>query len=367
MHELQDYIDAQFGGPGKGFLRIVSSPEEARRAINDGKLALVLGIEVSEILDCKLRGSAPTCTNDQIDQRLTDLHELGVQSAFVAHKFDNALAGTTYDDDVTGLLVNIGNKWATGRWWSASSCPAGQVADHTPLSLTGDNLQLFQQFGAGIGKQLLNGSLPVYPPGALCNPRGLTALGDHMVRKMADLGMLVEADHLSVRARTQVLDLLEQLHYPGVVSSHSWSDPAAQARVQALGGMVSPYGNESPHYVKDWQRVRSTAKPGFFGIGYGSDNNGLGAQPGPRPDAATNPVRYPFTTFDGGTTMTKEPANTRTFDINTDGVADYGLFPDWVEDLRTVGGPQLVDDMANGAEYYLQLWQRSRGWKDGVR
>src|SRR5215207_1186326 len=42
MRALQDYIDAQFGGPGKGFFRLVKTPAEARHAINRGKLAVVL-------------------------------------------------------------------------------------------------------------------------------------------------------------------------------------------------------------------------------------------------------------------------------------------------------------------------------------
>ena len=52
IRELQDYIDAQNGGPGKGWFRIVTSPYEARRVINEGKLAVVLGIEVSKLFDC---------------------------------------------------------------------------------------------------------------------------------------------------------------------------------------------------------------------------------------------------------------------------------------------------------------------------
>ena len=36
-----------------------------------------------------------------------------------------------------------------------------------------------------------------------------------------------------------------------------------------------------------------------------------------------------------------------------------GLFPDWIEDLRKVAGPQVVADMANGAEAYLQMWARA--------
>ena len=30
MYAMQDYIDAQFGGPGKGWYRIVTNPLEAR-------------------------------------------------------------------------------------------------------------------------------------------------------------------------------------------------------------------------------------------------------------------------------------------------------------------------------------------------
>ncbi len=47
MYELQDYVDAQWGGPGSGWYRIVTSPWEARRVINDGKLAVVQGMETS--------------------------------------------------------------------------------------------------------------------------------------------------------------------------------------------------------------------------------------------------------------------------------------------------------------------------------
>ncbi len=46
--------------------------------------------------------------------------------------------------------------------------------------------------------------------------------------------------------------------------------------------------------------------------------------------------------------------------MNTDGAANYGLFPDWVEDLRRIAGPQIMTDMANGAEAYLQMWARAR-------
>jgi hypothetical protein len=48
----------------------------------------------------------------------------------------------------------------------------------------------------------------------------------------------------------------------------------------------------------------------------------------------------------------------RTDDVNVDGVAHYGMFPDYIQDLRMIAGDQIVDDLANGAEAYLQMWER---------
>jgi hypothetical protein len=60
----------------------------------------------------------------------------------------------------------------------------------------------------------------------------------------------------------------------------------------------------------------------------------------------------------------KQRAGKRVYDINKDGVAQYGLYPDWVEDLRKVAGRdggKIVDDMARGPEAYLQMWERAEG------
>jgi hypothetical protein len=60
-------------------------------------------------------------------------------------------------------------------------------------------------------------------------------------------------------------------------------------------------------------------------------------------------------------TFDRQRTGTRTFDINRDGVAHYGLYPDWVEDLRMVAGDEIVDDLVRGPEAYLQMWERAVG------
>jgi hypothetical protein len=98
----------------------------------------------------------------------------------------------------------------------------------------------------------------------------------------------------------------------------------------------------------------------YWGLGYGADMNGFGSQ-GPPRLGAKNPVKYPFKSFDGAVTLDKPKTGERTWDINKDGVAQYGLYPDWVEDLRMQAGDEIVQDMARGAEAYLQMWERATG------
>ena len=102
----------------------------------------------------------------------------------------------------------------------------------------------------------------------------------------------------------------------------------------------------------------------YFGFGYGADMNGFGAQGGPRNGA--NPVTYPFKSFDGKVTLDRQRSGERVFDINTDGVAHYGLYPDWIEDLRKIAGDgDRRATWRRGAEAYLQMWERAEGIRGG--
>jgi hypothetical protein len=322
---------------------------------------MVLGVEVSEVLNCGQLMEIPNCTPTQIEDELDRLQSIGVQSLFPVHKFDNALGGTHYDSGTTGVLVNAGNKYATGKFWNPEHCDDADH-DNEPTNPTGEYAAQFSEiFGPVLIQPLFQGQLPVYPPAPLCNPRGLTPLGEHLIRSMMRRGMIIETDHLSVKARREALTILEANNdYPGVISSHSWGDAGSQKRIQRLGGLIGPITHEANGFVEDWREIRAQRDTRFFfGVGFGSDINGLHSQPRPRANAASNPVRYPFLSFDHNSVIDKQRSGTRVYDINTDGVDHYGLYPDWVEDLRRVGGRAIVEDLANGAEAYLQLWERA--------
>jgi hypothetical protein len=361
LRELENYIDAQSGGPGKGWFRIVENPFEARRVINSGKLAVVPGIEVSKLFDCGVYNDQPECDKATIERQLDEVYELGVRDMEIVNKFDNALTGVAGDSGDTGLVTNSGNRYDTGQFWQMQTCTTPEGAEdrsqHTAPGTSRDEL-----VGNVLHNFLPPGQTPVYPAEPHCNARGLSDLGEYVVRRMIDKKMIIDPDHMSVYARNELLNIVESERYSGIISSHSWSSPDALPRIYRLGGVVTPYAGSSEDFVDEWRKVRPMHSPRwYFGFGYGADMNGFGAQGAPRGADVDNPVRYPFRSFDGKVTVDKQRSGERVYDINVDGVAHYGLYPDWIEDLRILAGPQIVEDMARGAEAYLQMWERAEG------
>ena len=369
IRELERYIDAQSGGPGEGWFRIVKDPFEAREVINEGKLAVVLGIEVSVPLDCGLTLDMPRCNLEDIDKGLDEVYDLGVRQMELVNKFDNAFSGVAGDEGTTGVVVNQGNKLETGHYWRMDTCDehAGHAHDKTQMNWH-DHSGSPDEFsgrdslvGAILAQAGMSGAAPVYPEGPHCNILGMSKLGEAMIKGMAERGMIFDPDHMSAKAQSQALDLVESLGYSGIISSHGWSNNEIYPRIYELGGVVTPYAGNSTSFVDAWREHKQWEDDRYyFGFGYGADTNGFGSQGAPRGAGASNPVTYPFEGF-GGVTVDKQVSGTRTYDINTDGVAHYGLYPDWIEDLRRLAGDEIVEDMARGPEAYLQMWERAIG------
>jgi hypothetical protein len=358
IKELQRYVDAQAGGPGKGFFQIVTDPFEARRVINAGKMAVVLEIEVSEPFDC-MNLDHPTCNTAQVDRQLDEMYRLGVRSSLLLNKFDNPLTGVRFDSGPVGVLINAGNKNSAGSFFSARTC-TGPLHDNTIETGVPQGSAFLDSALGTLGVE--PGTVPAYPPAPHCNTRGLTELGRHVVRRMMDLHMIVNPDHMSQAGVDDTLTLLESRKYSGVISPHGWMDPGNWPRLWKLGGMAFPGHSAAADYVKDWRKYRPKQTPYYFGWGYGADLGGLSHQPDP--DGAAS-ISYPFSSYDGKVTFDRQRTGERTFDYNKDGVAQYGLYADWFEDLRRLGGQQLVDDMWHGAEAYLEMWERASGVPSG--
>ncbi|GGW55809.1 hypothetical protein GCM10010503_36140 [Streptomyces lucensis JCM 4490] len=344
-YDLQAYIDKMYGGTGKGWFRVVTDSAQAREVIEEGKLAVVLGVETSEPFGCKQILDIPQCGKEDIDKGLDELYALGVRSMFLCHKFDNALCGVRFDSGGLGTAINVGQFLSTGTFWQTEKCTGPQHDNPIGNASSGAESDL----PAGV-------DVPSYDSDAQCNKRGLTALGEYAVRGMMKRKMMLEIDHMGVKAVGQALDILESASYPGVISSHSWMDLNWTERVYSLGGFVAQYMHGSEGFVAEAARTKALRDKYGVGYGYGTDFNGVGDHPAPRGANAANKVTYPFRSVDGGSVIDRQTSGERTFDINTDGAAHAGMIPDWIEDIRRVGGQDVVNDLFRGAESYLDTW-----------
>ena len=323
LRALQRYVDAQSGGPGRGWFRLVYDAAQARRVIRQGRLAVVIGVEASDPFGCSERLGLPQCDRAAIDRGLARYLQLGVRAMFIAHWVDNAFAGAALEGGAKGTFIGAMNVAETGSPFLTGACPE-----------------------AGQGDQ--------------CNARGLTDLGRYLVGKLIDAHVLIEADHLSETARLELFDLAAARHYP-LLSSHNntggfWTADDLR-RLHALGGYVSATPDQAAPLAA---KIDALSRFGFTGVGLGTDTGGFAALPAPEADAATNPLHYPFRSYDGRVLFGRQRTGTRTFDINTDGVAHYGLMPDLLANVRRAGGgAAALRSLFSSADAYLLTWERA--------
>jgi hypothetical protein len=326
MRAMQRYVDAQSGGPGRGWFRLVYDPAQARKVIARGKLAVVIGVEASDPFGCSVRLEQPQCDKAAIDSGLARYLQLGIRTMFIAHWVDNAFAGAALEGGSKGTFIAAMNVAQTGSPFLTGTCPEATQSR---------------------------------PPDQ-CNSRGLTDLGRYLIGKLIDAHMLIEADHLSERARLELFDIAAARGYP-LLSSHNntggiWTADDLH-RLQALGGYVSATPDQAAPLAA---KINDLGSYGFTGVGLGTDTGGFAALPAPEADAATNPLRYPFRSYDGDIRFGRQRTGTRTFDVNTEGVAHYGLMPDLLGNVRRSGrGGDALRTLFGSAEAYLRTWERA--------
>ena len=306
------------------------------------------------------------------------------------------------------------------------NCPATLGANETPLSY-GFKLYAFDVFdwfleglaaSAGLGipfwEAFFLKPLLYAPLTTTCNQQGLAPLGDFLVNEMMHRGMIIDVDHMSIKALDRTLQLAEAKAYPGIVASHVLTFELASQpmrherlrtraqlnRIARLGGMIAvmtqaanrgcdigeAYPCVDDHYGLPATTGVATECPGWSttfahmfehavdamtvdgvkppGIAFGTDFNGLSSHNRPRfgslgcaNQAASVPAPYPFT-LEGFGTFNRQQTSDRVFDYNTDGLAHVGLLPDMVADLKKVGmSDAALAPLFGSAEAYLRMWE----------
>ena len=388
LSDMQDYIDAQFGGPGKGFFRIVGSPAEARQVIAEGKLAVVPGLEFSNIWGCNVTflpdgSEISACTKEDIDAEIDRVWDLGVRQVFPFHDVDSSLGGA----GLFSAVLEFINFAGTGRFFETYACDDGGEGDSFLY-----NAGLTSLAGGGLDNDpvssaildITNGQIPTLAPGRRCNARTVTNLGIYAIDKMMKKGFVIDIDHAEIRAKQIMLDYMATTtpDYP-TVSGHGGQggiNNAQATQIIAQGGIVYPGNQNGKGHVDFLNRLRplwdasGTSRP--FSVGYGADANGLRNLPGPRGMARimeTGPVNYPFQLFSGEgwgpqfniiapltVEMLQVPGDDgRNWDVNEGGMYHYGMIADLVEEIRLEGGQPALDAYYNSAETYLRMWEQT--------
>ncbi|UCE60683.1 MAG: membrane dipeptidase [Phycisphaerales bacterium] len=414
--DLETFIDNQYGGAGQGWFRIVRTPEEAREAIQSGKMAVVLGIEVDALFDCY--PDNPECTTTHIRYHLEHYYNRGVRHVFPVHLHDNAFGGAA----LYHWLWPWANVIATGNHMVLVPCgelpeQSAQKYDYVPLQESGDPPSGFPQFVQSVIDELNALAGLVFPdiPGqpeitGWCNARPLMPKGEFLIREMMDRKLIIDVDHMSLATLNMVLDMAEDNDDYPLISGHSFlfDEPltefgtvgsrtenhrtAAQIeRFRNLGGIVSPLpprkeGSSTHDYAKMYEYIKEKMKGGPYGddhpgIAFGSDWGAMFLMTAPRcPNYNPNdtdpgpeqcnefhgerqpPLTYPFTIEGVPGEFDRQVTGTRTFDYNTDGLAHIGLFPDFIADVKIAGSTTDRDldlqPLFNSAETYIRMWEK---------
>ncbi|HEX4871013.1 MAG TPA: hypothetical protein VFV27_01755 [Nevskiaceae bacterium] len=440
MFAMQDYIDAQYGGPGRGFFRIVLSPAEARQVVENGQLAVVLGIEISNLLNCTLtynplRTQQPfeetgsgasenryscamteTGADNEVLTQIRRLHGLGIRQVITIHEFDNPFGGNGIFE---GLVLNLGNRensggipgdvvnnpfgvseTPTGEFWTTYTCPE-EDAEGFSGYLFGDSGGAVMQnlgpppplcvFTGQDGRP--GGTTACYPPQGQCNARWLTPIGLYTYGKLMEFGMIFDVDHLELGMKTQALELAEAQSpaYPFVSTHGTFGGMSNDQAMRILrnGGFIYPSLGNGPQHITLMEELRSVhaaANTGrLFAFGFGTDTNGLSAQSGPRSEIAPGrEVVYPYTLFDGGLFDTlpefqaisgvtffqpeerDAEGNGRSWSLDLDGSAHYGMMSDFVQEMRLEGNAEQMRALFNSAEGYLRTWEATEASRAGI-
>jgi hypothetical protein len=385
---LERYIDALSGGPGKGWFRIVFSPADAREEILAGNLAVVLGIETSDLFNCFLvpLGEYDKCGEADVVDRLEDYFERGVRVLFPVHKMDNAFSAGDGDRRVS----DIGNFAHTGHYSNFVQCPEEFLGFDGGFDRGGVTFSALNQPRAvydspppvdvsgfaddPLGFLLQSASLLSGGPleGEYCQNHGLTPLGEFLILEMMKRGMIIEVDHFPRKSYQRAYELLAENDYPAV-GTHGRNN---NGMLYELGGVSkSNFGRcrtaDAPATMDDGfqARIQLMRETGAFpGEGFGFDLNGFAGAPGPRfgensvcdEPQTDEGITYPFTSYAGDITFERPRVGNRELDFNTEGMVHLGLVAELIEDVRRDGvTDEELEPLFKSAEAYLRAWEKA--------
>jgi microsomal dipeptidase-like Zn-dependent dipeptidase len=241
MKDMVAHVDREAGGPGKGWMTIVYSAEEARAALAANKLAIVLGVEVDSLGNWRRREDLDQLTNGDMEvargligRELDWLFGLGIRQITPIHLTNNAFGGTaiylrfleTVNVFLTGERWDVEDAWSTGVRYRMDNDGDDLV----------DNVERAVAISGGRSRKMARRTLIDHIPGintlveareapnlrgGHANARGLNEYGHILLEELMARGMMIDIDHMSEKTTDTALTIAEAHQYP-LMCSHSW-------------------------------------------------------------------------------------------------------------------------------------------------
>ncbi len=203
----------------------------------------------------------------------------------------------------------------------------------------------------------------------------MTPLGITLMHELMRRGMLIDIAHLPQRSIRRAYELLEQYDYPAT-KTHGDTNDGRLYRTGGMGGTRLGRCSDPNSPGAMGASLRASVQGATDNGAYPSealafDLNGFAGGPRPRfgddsgcGEPQSNPVTYPFTSFDGNVTFEEPQLGARTVDFNTEGMIHIGLLPELIEDARRDGVTDAeLEPLFRSAEAYIRMWEKaeSRG------
>jgi len=236
-----------------GWYRIAKSPQLARGIIQDGAMAVVIGMEVDTLFGCK---SGPLvnkleCNDEEWLRKQIDAYwKLGVRHLFPVHLFDNAFSGAA----LYGHVFMTASGFSNLEFIDTFDC--------------GDTAGNAKQGGAEGTEPVPSGYtfssnmiewLPLSLNEADCNARGLTPAGEKLLQALMNRGMLIDVDHFSHRALEGYEDPLTKEWHRGVfeiLKAGKEGDGSKPYPPLSSHSVITPDGNAGSEYGHTETRAR---------------------------------------------------------------------------------------------------------------
>lgn len=350
------------------WMSIVTTPKEARKAINSNKLAIILSVEMDSLNAVYI---------------IVLYNCIGLRHAIPIHLANNSFGGVAlYGDKTAPGLFNTNNYYlnkeffsARGDWDLEFQLEYPEVA---ALAGLGNSLRLL--FGGQPTVLISEGEFeklgyPVFQGHK--NSRGLVK---SELLKLMKKGILIDLAHMSEASQDDALELAQEYDYP-VMNSHTGLRRDGEyatserdmkhshaARMAKLGGVIGlgtkavgsqPVGNWVESYCEAFRVM------GGRGVALGTDFNGFDTQIPFSEKAIDYPIRVPSQCSErmNGPKLNPLPKyqiGTRCYDFEKDGLAHYGMLPDFIQAISQDSQLKITDieQLFRTAEATIQMWEK---------